>query len=73
MARHCNILPREAMDVPSLEMFKTRLDGPWAARSGACVVCGNTACGMGAGNGWSLVVMGWKLDLHDHLGGLFQP
>ncbi|KFP56606.1 hypothetical protein N323_03010, partial [Cathartes aura] len=27
MVRHWNRLPREAMDAPSLEVFKARLDG----------------------------------------------
>ncbi|KFO80641.1 hypothetical protein N303_04583, partial [Cuculus canorus] len=27
VVRHWNRLPREAMDAPSLEMFKARLDG----------------------------------------------
>ncbi|KFW64691.1 hypothetical protein AS28_09835, partial [Pygoscelis adeliae] len=27
VARHCNRLPREAVDAPSLEVFKARLDG----------------------------------------------
>lgn len=27
VARHWNSLPREVMDVPSLEAFETRLDG----------------------------------------------
>ncbi|KFZ64811.1 hypothetical protein N321_09531, partial [Antrostomus carolinensis] len=27
VVRHWNRLPREAMDAPSLETFKTRLDG----------------------------------------------
>ena len=27
MVRHCNTLPREAVDAPSLEVFKARLDG----------------------------------------------
>ena len=28
--RHWNRLPREAMDAPSLEVFKSRLDGAWS-------------------------------------------
>lgn len=27
MMRHCNRIPREAVDLPSLEMFTARLDG----------------------------------------------
>ncbi|KFO75548.1 hypothetical protein N303_13773, partial [Cuculus canorus] len=27
VVRHCNRLPREAVDAPSLEMFKARVDG----------------------------------------------
>ncbi|KFZ47070.1 hypothetical protein N321_06439, partial [Antrostomus carolinensis] len=27
VVRHCNKLPREAIDAPSLEAFKARLDG----------------------------------------------
>ncbi|KFR00944.1 hypothetical protein Y956_13856, partial [Nipponia nippon] len=27
LVRHCNRLPEEVVDAPSLEVFKTRLDG----------------------------------------------
>ena len=29
--RYWHRLPREAVDAPSLEVLKARLDGPWAA------------------------------------------
>jgi len=31
VVRHWHKLPREAVDAPSLEVLKARLDGPWAA------------------------------------------
>jgi len=27
VVKHCNRLPRQAVDAPSLEMFKAKLDG----------------------------------------------
>ena len=39
-----NRLPREAVDVPSLELFKTRLDGALGNRE-----VGGSVCGRGFG------------------------
>jgi len=36
---HRNMLSREAVDAPSLEVFKARLVGSWAARSGDWQPC----------------------------------
>ena len=38
MVRSHEILPREVVDAPSLEVFKTSLDEPWAAWSS--IKCG---------------------------------
>ena len=37
--RHWHRLPREAVDVPSLEVFKAGLDGAWITRSSGSCTC----------------------------------
>jgi len=44
-------LPREAVDAPSLEVFKARLDGIFGQNA---LAVGNPDHSSGAGTGWSL-------------------